>query len=530
MTLHSITSGASTRTLLRNLVGVTVAGIALISASSSAHDYTDTKAYMVAVSPDYVVLPLLSVGDQVPNTRNPTQRYQMIGIPDGLGAYKTSGHRTILHMNHELVNTVLSEPNVGGTRHRGAFVSRWVLDRHARVLSGELAYDVVVDEELHLQLPPPQENNTTPGFARFCSGSLSWQEAGFDRPIFFSGEESNSPATFDGKGGLAVAIFDRELHTLPKLGRFPWENSLARPGNANSPTVIMCMEDGPTTPDNQLYMYVGPKIRTQGASAMNRNGLDTGKLYAFVSTTPGQTSEITFTSGSISGTWVEVPNADLLTDVQLEAATDAVGAFGFIRIEDGAWSKTNRNKFYFVTTGNGAGNRTGRGYHINFNQHNILGPATITMIYNGDTVDAAGGDIAFGPDNLDVSKDYMMINEDGHSDSRPKYASRGREGSIWRFDLRHDFARKRVAELNPPGTTIAPGQTAPPPVPVPGTWETSGIIDASDSFGRNSWLTVVQAHAPTLAPAPNTVEDGQLLLMLPSHSGEGDDDDHHDDD
>jgi len=522
MTLRSITSGAAARNLFRNLVGVTVAGMALVSARAS--DYTATKAYVVPVSTDYAVLPLLSVGDRLPNTRNPSQLYQMVGIPDGLGAYKTNGHRTILFMNHELGNTVLSEPNVGSTRQRGAFISRWVLDRHARVVSGDIAYDVVVDEELHLQLPPPQENNTTPAFARFCSASLSWQEAGFDRPIFFSGEESNSPATFDGKGGLAVAVFDRELHTLPKLGRFPWENSLVRPERGNGPTVIMCMEDGPTTPDNQLYMYVGAKSRAPGASVLSKNGLDTGKLYAFVATTPGQTSEITFTSGSISGRWVEVPNADILTDVQLEAATDAVGAFGFIRIEDGAWSKTNRNKFFFVTTGNGAGNRLGRGYEVEFNHQNILGPTTISMIYNGDTVDAAGGDIAFGPDNLDVSKDYMMIQEDGHSDSRPKYASRGREGSIWRFDLRCGFEPKRVAELNPPGTAIAPGQTAPPPVPVPGTWESSGIIDVSDSFGKDSWLTVVQAHPPTLAPAPNTVEDGQLLLMLPTRLGDDHDD------
>ena len=147
MTHHALTSGAPAQTLVRTLVGVTLAGLALVSASSSASDYTDTKAYVVPVSTDYSVLALLSVGDQVPNTRNPALRYQMIGIPDGLGMHKTNNHRSILYMNHELGNTVLSEPNIGGTRQRGAFVSRWVLDRHARVISGELAYDVVFDEE-----------------------------------------------------------------------------------------------------------------------------------------------------------------------------------------------------------------------------------------------------------------------------------------------------------------------------------------------------------------------------------------------
>jgi hypothetical protein len=111
-----------------------------------------------------------------------------------------------------------------------------------------------------------------------------------------------------------------------------------------------------------------------------------------------------------------------------------------------------------------------------------------------------------------------MVQEDGTAQSRPEYARRAREGSIWRFDLKNDYLAKRVAELNPPGTAIAAGQTAPPAV-LPGIWETTGIIDASSHFGHDSWLFNVQAHAPTLAPLPNTVEDGQLLLMLPSSAG-----------
>ena len=47
----------------------------------------------------------------------------------------------------------------------------------------------------------------------------------------------------------------------------------------------------------------------------------------------------------------------------------------------------------------------------------------------------------------------------------------------------------------------------------PGVWETSGIIDSSGLFGNGSWLYDVQAHPPTTAPGPGTVEDGQLVLM-----------------
>jgi hypothetical protein len=62
-----------------------------------------------------------------------------------------------------------------------------------------------------------------------------------------------------------------------------------------------------------------------------------------------------------------------------------------------------------------------------------------------------------------------------------------------------------VAEVNPPGRDGIPV--------LPGVWETSGIIDASGSFGGDSWLLDVQAHDPTIPPTETTVEDGQLVLM-----------------
>jgi len=133
-----------------------------------------------------------------------------------------------------------------------------------------------------------------------------------------------------------------------------------------------------------------------------------------------------------------------------------------------------------------------------------------------------GGDIAFAPDNFDESKDFMMVQEDGTADSRPEYAKRGREASIWRLDLKNNFAAKRVMELNPsgqvPAAPVPPSTVGFPPAIAAGVWERSGIIDASDFFGADSWLTVVQAHPPSLAPAPNTVEDGQLLLILPARA------------
>jgi hypothetical protein len=85
-------------------------------------------------------------------------------------------------------------------------------------------------------------------------------------------------------------------------------------------------------------------------------------------------------------------------------------------------------------------------------------------------------------------------------------AEKGRKGNIWRLDLNNNYAADNVAELTAVGRD---GVEVPS-----GNWETTGIIDASALFGAGSWLFNVQAHPPTAVPAPNTVEDGQLLLMI----------------
>ena len=204
--------------------------------------------------------------------------------------------------------------------------------------------------------------------------------------------------------------------------------------------MIFSTEDGPATLDSQLYMYVGKKDRSAGASVLARNGLVDGTLYVFRSLDPTRNSERTFTSGSVTGEWVAIPNAENLTDAQLEAANDAANAMTFIRPEDGAFNPNDRNEFFFDTTGSSSGaddgvNELGRLYSLRLHPGNVTKPAILTIVYNADTVVAAGGDIAISPDNLDASRDYLMINEDGTTESRAVMAAKGRDGSIWRFDL-----------------------------------------------------------------------------------------------
>ncbi|MGZ8783663.1 MAG: hypothetical protein ACXWZB_09220, partial [Gaiellaceae bacterium] len=260
-------------------VGAAAAGIAII------------KPYAVGVDGDYYTKRLLSVGDTVPETSNPSRQFQMIGIPDGLGAAKGKHGTTTLYMNHELVYNTLSEPEVGQPLNRGPIVSKLILDKKGKVLSGERAYDAVYLDDT-LVGPAPTVANTTRSFSRFCSGSLAGRAEGFDRDIYLTNEESSGASTFDGKGGLAVAVFDNKAHGLTALGHFAWENALVQSGTGKY-TVIMSMEDGPASQDpaqanSQLYMYVGEKDRSRGATVLERNGLVGGDLYVFRSKNPAQ--------------------------------------------------------------------------------------------------------------------------------------------------------------------------------------------------------------------------------------------------
>jgi hypothetical protein len=494
---------------------VITAGIALAASLAIAgvawSFVTAVKPYTVPLGSEYEVTPVLSVGDKIPESSGAGQ-YQMIGIPDGLGATSQGGN-VVVYMNHELTQSTTSEPNVGGPLNRGAFVSKLTLTPSGDVVSGERAYDTVYLENTLLG-PAAEVGNATPAFSRFCSGNLAGPAHGFDRTIYFTNEETAGASTFDGKGGISVAVFDNKAYALPRLGHFAKENTLPQP-RSDGKTVILSLEDGPTTPDSQLYMYVGTKDPSAG-SPLARNGLDNGTLYVFVANDKNRTSEANWATGALTGDWVEISNAAALTDTQLEAAADAAGAFGFVRIEDGAFSKTDPNSFYFVTTGESAGpeNKLGRLYELKLNPSDPTENAVLKIAYNADEIIAAGGDIAISPDNIDVSANYLMIDEDGTPASRPVMAAKGRDGSIWRFPISGGGsidvdARQRVAQLNPPGRNGSP----PDPAVGAGVWETSGVLDTSALFGTDSWLFDVQAHSPTPAPAPDTVEDGQLLLM-----------------
>jgi hypothetical protein len=495
------------RAVRRALCAAVAAGLLLTVAPARA--LTPIQPYAVALDPSCQTLALLSSGDLVPHASGDGM-YRMVGIPDGLGVVPNGDGTYTLFSNHELTSPTLSSPNVGGADNRGALVSEWVIDEDGHVLSGERAYDQVFQDNQPLG-PAAEVGNSTRAFSRFCSASLAGEGEGFDRTLFFTNEEDVGEGTFDGRGGQSVVISDGNAYALSRLGHFSKENDLAQP-RQDELTVIMTLEDGPASPDSQLYMYVGHKAGA--GNVLTTNGLNNGDLFVFVPDDPEIQTENDFTSGSIDGSWIEVKRAKNLDDEQLETASDALGGLGFVRIEDGAFSKVNEDHFYFVTTGDASSveNDLGRLYHLELDPGDPTGPARLSVVYDADAVIAAGGDTAISPDNIDTSANYLMIQEDGTGASRPVMAAKGRDGQIWRFSFTGGVnvdptSATPVVTLDPPGRDgVAVG---------PGVWETSGIVSAP-FLGEDVWIFDVQAHPPTAAPSAGTVEDGQLLLLRPA--------------
>src|SRR5215831_1126263 len=82
---------------------------------------TLAPAYLTPVTAGVTTTPLLTTGDVLDRTGVPAQQYRMVGIPDGLGAFRDAAGNVQLFMNHELRKPVTSQPVVNAAVETGAF-------------------------------------------------------------------------------------------------------------------------------------------------------------------------------------------------------------------------------------------------------------------------------------------------------------------------------------------------------------------------------------------------------------------------
>jgi len=332
--------------------------ISLGAASAGAQTFTGPSSsaspYVEPTADGWAVLSLLTVGDTADESS-----YRMVGIPDGLGAMRgrfIKGHHAndpkylTVFMNHELPATSGVIRAHGST---GAFVSQWTIALDSlHVVAGEdLISDVYTWDAATSQYAFAPANP----FTRMCSADLPPLSAffnrrsglGFEGRLYMNGEETTEGRAF---AHVVTGAGKGTSYELPHLGRLAWENSVAHPDTGDR-TLVMAMDD--STP-GQVYVYQGAKRRN--GNPVERAGLVGGRLFGIRVTAGGANygGPVTVeTSGAINGrfTLVNVSDVAVGPAATLESTSTARGITRFARPEDGAWDPTNRNVFYFVTTG-----------------------------------------------------------------------------------------------------------------------------------------------------------------------------------
>lgn len=488
---------------------------------------TSSPAMIDPVKAGVTVEPLLTVGDTL------RDGYRFESIPDGI-ALRPRGRGTVdVYVNHE---TSLV-PFPGTLSDFGnAMVSRLrVHQRTAGILDGEFVI--------------PSEAN----YQRFCSSFLADREHGFEFPILLTNEEATDFVNRVGQAwpadparpgyeqaGVVVAydVKRDRYRTIYGMGRHNHENSVAIPGYGHP--VVLSGDDTFNAPSSQLYLYTA-----EGAKEVWD---DEGTLWAFVSDNPAVNDYGDLTlGGGVSGKFVEVPRSIAVGDqTGLENWSNANNVFQFIRLEDIAYDRRNPRIVYLADTGepraipDAATTRLRRGpsgttgpypngrlFKLVLDRRDPLRVESLSIAHDADAGGYRNPMAIHNLDNLETVKGSVFIQEDpgGHNQGTGAWPT----ARIWRFDIATGATE-----------VIAAVDQSLDPAASNGAWESSGIVDASDAFGRGAFLVDVQAGTLIVEEKPgdgvtHQREGGQLLLLRVPAAGHDDDDDRrgrrgHDDD
>jgi MYXO-CTERM domain-containing protein len=473
-------------------------------------------SYIEPTAAGWSAIPLITVGDTVTNSGSAGGTYAMAGIPDGLGAYSSGSTVTIL-MNHEIGYTQATTPVLlGAVRAHGSaggFVSQWTLDKNSlQITAGQ---DMIQSANNVFTWNGNSFASGTTVFARLCSADLpsasafynSSNSTGYNGRIYMTGEETGA----EGRAFAFLATGDAagRAYELPKLGKFSWENSVARP-TAGDTTAVIGLDD--TTP-GQVYLYLGTKSAT--GNAVEQAGLHNGNLYGIkVASTPLETNAAHNTTGAV-GTFTLEQIDTTATGANQQTESVADGITEFARPEDGQW--LDADTFVFVTTGSGGDNvNSAKLYSVDFSDaNNLAAGGTVSLLLNSSSLTGTDGASARSFDNLTIGLDgKVYIQEDpGNADYIAK---------VWQVDLSDPTAAVQIFESDRNRFGI--------PVTAPFTRdeEHSGIIDVTNLFngvegdaatwyvsGMKLFLADTQAH---YSNGSSLVEGGQLQLLVDTSS------------
>lgn len=414
------------------------------------------------------VVPIITTGDQLANG------FIYAPIPDGLGAHR-DGADLVVYSNHELTSGGVRDGN-GVAQYKWARVSRLVIDPQTLAVK-DATYVVTGSEQ----------------YQRLCSATFVGAAEGFPSGYFLTGEENAG----NGHDGIQLAIGrDGVRHELPWLGRYAHENLIGVPGFRGR-VVLAGFDD--TRGASELYLYVGNSEADVIAG--------TGKLYVFTSGGASRSGDLS-EGQTIGGDFVEVANSGSLSSAGLQSAVNALGAFPFVRLEDGDYDHRSGARgtpaIYFVDTGAEAVrcgtapcDAFGSIYRMEFDAADPIHGARLTLLQR-----SRGADVEWAsPDNIASGKNSLMLQED------PAYSGFARAPRIYNFQT------NASGYLIGRGTAVVATTNPECVEPSGNCWETSGIIDASDWLGAGAWLFDVQAHSLPVSALNLVNEGGQLLLL-----------------
>ena len=344
----------------RSKAACAVAAVALFATTSLPAIAADLPVYVQAVASGASLQVIATAGDVI-------NGYQIAGIPDGTGAFK-SGNSVKILMNHEIgySTTAASFARAGGDA-TGATVTEFTMNpvtqklTNAReFLTSAVFYNYAT--KTHSSTPSAPSGATekdsygtpqhTKFLNRFCSASLApagrfaytdpktKKAFGIKDAVFLTGEEGG-----DESRGFAVNAAG-QLAQIPGLGLASWETFVAAPTGTKT-TALFGNEDGSAT-DSQLWLYQGTKTNT--GAWYQRAGLTNGKTY--VMNIGGFKTEAEFRAQVGKGMETAVTFASVDASVNGVAQNKAAALVGtsLARVEDGAFDPNDARNYYFVTT------------------------------------------------------------------------------------------------------------------------------------------------------------------------------------
>ncbi|MEY4019362.1 MAG: hypothetical protein RLZZ590_662 [Actinomycetota bacterium] len=345
---------------IRSKAAASAAAVALLATTAMPANAAEIPTYVEAVAAGVTLDVLATSGDFYGS-------YQLAGVPDGMGAYK-SGNAIKLLMNHELsygpVSSALSR--AGGAAF-GSTVTEFTLDAATRkvteakeFLTSAVFYDYAtgtfgvkpgapVGAAEKDSYGTPQHTNF---LNRFCSaslapaGRLSWTDTktkkvyGVKDSVFFTAEESG-----DESRAFAVNA-SGQIAQMPKFGLGAFETFVTVPTGTKT-TALFGNEDGSAT-DSQLRLYQGTK--TTSGAWYDKAGLTNGKSY--VMSINGLATEAEFRAlvGKGKVTDVQFKQIDNTKNGVEQNKQAALLGTSLARVEDGAFDPSNPRDYYFVTT------------------------------------------------------------------------------------------------------------------------------------------------------------------------------------